>query len=425
MTIEERAASLAANLDVERAAVQRDLENLVSYRVPIEEAVQTLERKYGSSDVAEIEPNELRIAEIQPTDTVVTVRGMIASAGRRRIHYQGEDQVITEGEIADDTGRISYTAWEEFGIDPGDTVRIEHATVREWDGRPELNLGARTRIQHADEPMDLDIDIGAVQRLSEITRGDRDVRLEVRILECEERVVDGRAGETTIVSGVLGDASARRPFTDWEARSILAPDTSVRIENAYVSAFRGIPSVNLSEYSTITPLHEPVDVRPAGTRTSIMDAIDAGGRYDIEVLGNVVDVGDGSGLIERCPECARVIRRGRCRTHGSVDGEPDLRTKAIIDDGTAAATAILDTDLTASIYGGGVADALERARDVMDHDVVGTELTDRLLGRVCRVRGQLSVDAYGANIEATECTVVDNDPATSARAALDHIEVIR
>ena len=187
----------------------------------------------------------------------------------------------------------------------------------------------------------------------------------------------------------------------------------------YVREFRGVPSVNISEFTAVSTLTEPVPVRESAPRLSIREAVSSGGLFDVEVVGNVLEVRDGSGLIERCPDCGRVVQNGQCRSHGDVDGEDDMRVKAILDDGTGAVTVVLDRDLTEEVYGGTMAEAREQAREAMDKEVVADRIRDRLVGREYRVRGNLSVDDYGANLDAAEFAESDDDPASRARELLD------
>jgi replication factor A1 len=140
--------------------------------------------------------------------------------------------------------------------------------------------------------------------------------------------------------------------------------------------------------------------------------------YDVIVTGNVLEVRDGSGLIERCPDCGRVVQNGQCRAHGDVDGEDDMRVKAIVDDGTGTLTAVLDRELTEAVYGGTMADAKAEAREAMDKEVVADAIRDRIVGFEARVRGSLSVDEYGPNLDATEFSLSEVDPAERAHAAL-------
>ena len=418
MNLDERAEELASTLGADKAEVKSDLQNLVEYSVPLDEAVQSVRRKYGGDGTDRAEPTTLDVAEVTTQHGNVTVTARVLTAGKRSIRYQGSEHVITEGTLADGTGTINYTAWEEFDLTPGDTVTVGNASVREWDGNPELNLGETTTVVFEDETLEVPFDVGGRTTLDAVEPGDRGVTLEAVVLEVETKVIDGRDGETEILSGVLADETARLPFTDWEPRADVTEGAAIEIENAYVREFRGVPSVNLSEFTSVTPLDEALEVGDSAPRMSIAAAVATGGMYDVELLGNVVAVRDGSGLIQRCPECRRVTQKGHCRSHGSVEGVDDLRVKAILDDGTGSVTAILDANLTSEVYGGDVDDARAEARDAMDHEVVADSISARIVGREYRVRGTLSVDEYGQNLEATSFAETTADPADRAKTLL-------
>jgi len=425
MSLEDHVEELTSDLDVDKEEVRRDLENLVNYSVPMDEAKQSLRRKYGSGGGGSSDgPSSKAIGEVTTDDSNVTVTAVVLTSGRRSIQYNGEQHVIREGELADETGTISYTAWDGFDgeLEPGQTVQLGNAGVREWDGRPELNLGDSTQPTVVDETIDIDAEIGGESKLTTLEPGDRGITVEVQVLECETKTIDGRDGETEILSGVVGDDSGRLPFTDWEPHEEVEEGASVRIEETFVREFRGAPSVNISEFSTVTPLSESVTVADDAPRMAIGEAVTSGGQFDVELLGNVIQIRDGSGLIERCPECSRVVQNGQCRSHGTVEGEDDLRTKAILDDGTATVTVILDDELTEQVYGGDLDDAREHARDAMDKTVVADRIADKVVGREYVVRGSLSVDEYGANLNATEFSESTADPAERATALLSEVE---
>jgi replication factor A1 len=422
MTIEDHAEELASDLGVDKAEVIRDLENLVNYSVPVAEAKQSLRRKYGDGGSSSDGAQPTEIGDITPSDGNVSVTGRILTVGTRSIQYQGDEQVIHEGEIADDSGRISYTAWNDFGLEAGESVEIGNAGVREWDGEPELNLGDSTSVSVLEETLSVPYQVGGEHELAALEPGDRGITVSVSVLEVESKTIDGRSGETEILSGVFGDESGRLPFTDWDPHSAIEADATLEIEDVFVREFRGAPSVNVSEFSTVRPLEESIQVSETAPEMAIREAIESGGCYDVELTGNVIDVRDGSGLIERCPECNRVVQNGQCRSHGAVEGVDDLRTKAILDDGTGTATVVLDDELTAAVYGGGIEKATEHARDAMDKEVVADEIAERIVGREHQVRGSLSVDEYGATLNATAFAESDNDPAERARALLAEVE---
>ena len=417
MQLDDHAEELASDLGVDKEEVKRDLQNLVEYSVPIEEAKSSLRRKHGDSGDSSGAPTSKDVTEITTDDSSVTVTVRVLTNGKRSIRYQGDDMVIQEGELADQTDRISYTAWQDFGFEAGDSITIGNAGVREWDGDPELNLNESTTVAIADE-VPVEEQIGGDRQLIELEPGDRGRNVEARVLEVERKTIDGRDGETEILSGVLGDETARLPVTDWEPHATVEEGASIRLEDVHVREFRGSPSVNISQFTDVSALDREVDVADEAPLLSVGEAVDSGGMFDVEVLGNVLAVRDGSGLIERCLECRRVVQNGQCRSHGDVEVEDDLRVKAILDDGTGAVTAVLDRELTEEVYGGTLADAKEAARDAMDKEVVAETIAERIAGRAYRVRGTLSVDDYGANLDATVFDPVRDDPAAAASELL-------
>src|SRR5207249_12267474 len=78
------------------------------------------------------------------------------------------------------------------------------------------------------------------------------------------------------------------------------------------------------------------NVLNASHRMWIEDLAERGGGADVTVRGILIDLREGSGLVYRCPECRWVLRKGACRLHGEVKGEPDLRVKAVLEIGRAS-----------------------------------------------------------------------------------------
>ena len=424
MSLEDRAEELASDLGADKAEVRSALENLVSYSVPLDEAVQSVRRKYGGEGGGSAEPTEAAIADVTPDGGNVTVTGTVLSVGKRSIYIDGDLRVIREGEIADESGTVIFTDWADTALSPGDTVTLGNAGVREFMGRTQLNVNESTTVAFREETPDIPYEVGGVSALRDLRAGDGAVTVEVRVIEAETREVSAREGERKgILSGVVSDGSTRLPFTDWEPddHAAMTEDASVRIENAHVKEFRGVPQVTLGEYTTVEALDREIAPGDEAPRMSVGEAVSSGGVFDVELVGSVLDVREGSGLIQRCPECGRIVQKGQCRSHGAVEGVDDLRTKAILDDGTGTATVVLDDELTSEVYGGDLEDALEHARDAMDQEVVAERIRERIVGKEYRVRGDLSVDDYGANVDATEFEELTEDPAERARDLLAEV----
>ncbi|PSQ18215.1 replication factor A [Halobacteriales archaeon QS_8_69_26] len=175
--------------------------------------------------------------------------------------------------------------------------------------------------------------------------------------------------------GLLGDDTGTIKFTAWAKSDLpeLEEGTVYRLGNVVTDEYEGQFSVKLNRTTTVTELDEELEV----------------GDDSVEIEGAMVDVQSGSGLIKRCPEkdCTRVLENGRCSEHGGVDGEFDLRIKAVIDDGREVHDVIFDREATEELTGMTMDEAIEMAQDALDTTVVADEMRSKVLGWYYRVRG--------------------------------------
>ncbi len=96
-------------------------------------------------------PTEAKIGEIKDGIGNISVTGRIISVETRNITVQGEPKQVWSGIIADDTGKIQYSAWNDYSLKEGETIRIENAYVRAWRGIPQLNMGDRCTLSRVDD----------------------------------------------------------------------------------------------------------------------------------------------------------------------------------------------------------------------------------------------------------------------------------
>ena len=64
MTLDEHAEDLASDLGVDKEEVKEDLANLVNYSVPMDEAKQSLRRKYGDGSEGGSTPSSKEIGDV-------------------------------------------------------------------------------------------------------------------------------------------------------------------------------------------------------------------------------------------------------------------------------------------------------------------------------------------------------------------------
>ena len=175
--------------------------------------------------------------------------------------------------------------------------------------------------------------------------------------------------------GLLGDESGTIKFVAFETSELEQLDEGqcYELSNVVTDEYQGTYSVKLNRTTAITAIDEEIEV----------------GDNSETVEGALVDVQSGSGLIKRCPEegCTRVLQNGRCAEHGEVDGEFDLRIKAVLDDGHEVQDVIFNREATESLTGIELAEAKQLAKDALDTSVVADEMRADILGRYYTVTG--------------------------------------
>ncbi|PSP92097.1 replication factor A [Halobacteriales archaeon QS_4_66_20] len=175
--------------------------------------------------------------------------------------------------------------------------------------------------------------------------------------------------------GLLGDETGTIKFTKWSKSDLSELDEGevYDLRNIVTDEYQGQFSVKLNRTTTIEQLDEEMEV----------------GDDEVEIEGALVDIQSGSGLIKRCPDedCTRVLQNGRCSEHGEVDGEFDLRIKAVIDNGMDVHEVIFDREATEAVTGISLEEAQEMAMDALDTSVVADEMHEKVLGRYYRVVG--------------------------------------
>ena len=114
--------------------------------------------------------------------------------------------------------------------------------------------------------------------------------------------------------------------------------------------------------------------------------------------------------------------KGICQTHGQVTPTPDLRIKAILDDGTGSMMIVLGKELTEKLTGITLADALEEGKTIMDFDFLGPRFEKKLLAQPIEVRGRVTSDEYGLTMTVHDVSPVNLDIAKEAEDLISKVE---
>jgi replication factor A1 len=268
------------------------------------------------------------------------------------IREQFEDRLDLEVEAVED--RLD-TLVNEYSV-PSDEARrsvISHYLEEADMDREELSGGGSEEVDVAD-----------------VDTAEEWIDLTVTVVDLWEPRSDSVAQV-----GLVGDETGTIKFTKWAKSDLpdLELDQAYHLSNVVTDEYEGRFSVKLNRTTTIDPIEETIDV----------------GDQTVTAEGALIDVQSGSGLIKRCPEeeCTRVLQNGRCSEHGEVEGEFDLRIKAVLDDGESVHEVIFDQTATENLTGMTLEEAKDMAMDALDTSVVAEEMCADIVGRYYRVEG--------------------------------------
>jgi replication factor A1 len=141
----------------------------------------------------------------------------------------------------------------------------------------------------------------------------------------------------------------------------------------------------------------------------LSDLASGASRVGISTSGHIISIREDSGIISRCSECRRVLRDGECATHGSQEGDSDVRMRLVLDDGTSTISLIVNKSASESLIG---MDQQKITSEISENGtmVFVQNLRERLLGRQLKASGRTIVDEQGAMLLSDEVELIELVP---------------
>ncbi len=412
-----------AKKNVSREELEKEFEKFMEYGVPIEQAKQTLVKKYGGAAVftGSTPTTEERtlISDLKPNQYSVKLLGHVVAINPKEITVKGENKKIFYGIIGDESGTVPFTSWTEIPVEKGDVVEVENAYTREWQGAVQLNFGDRVNVEKTDKsrlPKD-------AFKPKEVTVGDLHsgmgrVDVKARILDITEREVEVSGEKKKVFSGTIGDETGKAQFTSWHDFKIKKDDV-LRISGGYVKTWKGIPQLTFDSNANVEKL-EKKEIAKKDIEVNSMpmhELVEKGGALDVLVEGTVIDIRQGSGFVKRCPECNRVLMGGECNIHGKVDGKPDMRLKLVVDDGTGAVNSIINREISEKILGMN----MDEAKKMKEEDLE-KEIENRLFAKKISLQGNALGDDFGTSLIVNNADFVEVNVSEEAEKLVNSLE---
>ncbi len=201
----------------------------------------------------------VRISDITEDTKSASITGKVISVETRAVMVNGENRTVWGGTIADESGKIQFSAWNDPNLVAGQAYTITNASIRSWKGIPQLNIGGYTEIALSDASIEVQVESNE-RTVEEISRtgGGLDIAITGIIVDvragsglikrcpkCNRAIKDGMCS----VDGMVAD-----PVSDLRLKTIIDDGTgsiSVVIRRADTEKLTGVTLADAEEDAKI------------------------------------------------------------------------------------------------------------------------------------------------------------------------------
>tara|TARA_B100000575_G_C23111234_1_gene641927 strand:- start:212 stop:1903 length:1692 start_codon:yes stop_codon:yes gene_type:complete len=388
--------------------------------------------KEGGGTAPPTSNDPMTIARASEVGGFVNVVGRVISAKPDvivRKDGSGELNVV-RGRIADSSGSIGFLSWKEFEHEEGALVKIVGASVRKFRDTPEIQINDGTVIEtYRDSSFPEVAELAESEKvsISDLRDGMRDVSITLQVENWNQRTFETKDGDSRVVrSGDVMDPTGRCRLTAWCEFDPKSGDT-IRIEGGRVQSWQGSPDMvidNLEQVEILasTPW-EKIDPDNHWIDVDLTSITKGGSRRGISTSGVIVAINSGSGIIERCPECRRMLRDGSCSEHGPQRGDEDLRLRFVLDNGVSNVNLYMGRESSEGFLGMSMDDVKSEISNIGNAAFI-SNLRNRVLSRKVIVHGFCRVDDQGAMVFADRMDVMVPKPAEEAEEVMQRWGVV-
>ena len=246
------------------------------FYIPPQDALRSIIRRFkgemapsttsnnNSSNSPKVTKKVVSLSELSSSDRDVEIEVEIISHNLREQTIRGEQKQIAFGLLEDspwdDGGQRNRWEYKDWGpnsnITAGSVVRIEGASVNEYQGRMSLNINQSTRIAVLREGTRPVIAPGEPIEINSIPK-DGFICVVGRILSSRPDQIhrkDG-SGSIDVVRGRIADETGTIGFLSWEPFEHEV-GSLVKIDGAQVRTFRDTPELNFGRTTKVEIYHD-------------------------------------------------------------------------------------------------------------------------------------------------------------------------
>jgi len=377
--IKDRFSNIGVDLSADD--IESRLDKLITkFKVPKDEARRSVinfylkENKIQSEDFYKLSAQAseiVSIKDIKEENQWISVKGKIV-----QLWDALHDSISQVGLIGDETGTIKFTKWKSANLPElveGKSYLLSNVVTDVWQGRYSIVLNRNTEINELEEDIKVAGEFtgeeSPIVNIGDIMQENQWISLRVKVVQLWDAL-----HESISQVGLIGDETGTIRFIKWKSDDLpdLIEGKSYFLKNLITRKWQDRYDVQLSGHTEIEELEQDIEV----------------GSVVEEFSGVMVSIYEGSGLIKRCPECNRALAVNECSVHGTVEGVPDLRIRAVIDNGDIAQEVLLNCSVTESLTGYTLDDAMVMAEtEMFGYSIVLEKFKEQLIGRYYTLKG--------------------------------------
>jgi len=238
------------------------------FLIPPKDALRSVLRKFSSGDVKITTSTTVRESKkvenfnsLKGDDKNIEIEVKVITFNPWTREIRGQQRQMAYGLIEDDPWgnsnsrqRWKYTDWGNHAdtIKPGAIVRIEGASVNEYEGNLSLNINQSSRIVVLQEGDDNIPSIDEPINISEVNNQEGIVTVIGRIISKNKNTIEKKDGSGTLdmIKGQIADSTGKIGYVSWVDLNHEVGDL-IKIEKAQIRRFRETAELNIGQYTKV------------------------------------------------------------------------------------------------------------------------------------------------------------------------------
>ena len=238
------------------------------FLIPPKDALRSVLRKFSSGDVKIATSTTVRESKkvesfnsLNGDDKNIEIEVKVISFNPWSREIRGQQRQMAYGFIEDNpweksnsNQRWKYTDWGNHveKMKPGSIIRIEGASVNEYEGNLSLNINQSSRVivlQEGDENIPT---LGEPINISEINNQDGIVSVIGRVMSKNKNTIEKKDGSGTLdmIKGQIADSTGKVGYVSWVDFEFEIGDL-IKIEKTQIRRFRETPELNIGQYTKV------------------------------------------------------------------------------------------------------------------------------------------------------------------------------